>query len=174
MTDTHDHPHWDARHILRHIADADLRRDVLAAFWKHGDLQSKAMATMHLAKSLHFREETIRKMPAAKKAELLAARTASPELEQVFEMALMQYHTHEKNAMLAAFLDFWGVPHENGSIENDEYKTPAAEQVREAVQSLTQFPKRDVAVYLASAGLLMAGEWRDATWPVVEEMVGEE
>jgi hypothetical protein len=164
---------WDARHILRQIADADLRRDVLSAFWRHADLQSRAMALVQLAKALHFREDTLRKMPAAKKADLLASRLASPELEQIFEMALMQYHTHEKVPMLSAFLDFWQIPHENGSIESDEYKTPTPDQVRDAVKSLTQFPKREVVLYLASAGLLMAGEWRDATWPVVDEMVNE-
>jgi hypothetical protein len=162
---------WDARHILRHIADADLRRDVLTAFWRHGDAQSKAMATAQLSKSLHFRVETLRKLPVAKKAELLASRLTSPELEQLFEVALMQYHTHEKSDMLAAFLDHWHVPHENGSIEADDYTTPTADQVREAVAALPQFPRRNAALYLASAGLLMAGEWRDATWPVVDEMV---
>ena len=168
MTDT---IRWDARHILRQIADSDLRRDVLSTFWRHGDAQSKAMAIVQLAKALHFREETIRKMPPPKKAELLASRLTAPEFEQILEMALMQYHTHEKNDMLAAFLDHWHVPHENGAIENDDYTVPTSEQVREAVAALSQFPKRDVAVYLASAGLLMAGEWRDATWPVVDELV---
>ncbi len=161
---------WDARHILRQIADADLRRDVLASFWRHGDAQSRAMAIVQLAKALHFREESIRKMPPPKKADLLASRLAAPEFEQVLEASLMHYLTHNKNEMLAAFLDFWHVPHENGSIENDEYKTPTAAQVREAVTALTQFPQREVALYLASAGLLMAGEWRDATWPVVDEL----
>jgi len=162
---------WDARHILRQIADADLRRDVLSSFWRHGDLQSRAMAIAQLAKSLHFREETIRKMPPPKKADLLATRLTAPEFEQLLEMALMQYHTHDKNEMLAAFLDHWHVPHENGSIESDDYKVPDDAAVREAVAALPQFPKRDVALYLASAGLLMAGEWRDATWPVVDELV---
>lgn len=173
MTQTTSEPttHWDARHILRQIADGDLRRDVLTAFWRHGDAQSKALATAQLSKTLHFRTETLRKLPAAKKAELLASRVTSPDLEQLFEVALMQYHTHEKSDMLAAFLDHWHVPHENGSIESDDYSTPTAGQVREAIAALPQFPPRAVAMYLASAGLLMAGEWRDATWPVVDEMV---
>jgi hypothetical protein len=162
---------WDARHILRQIADADLRRDVLSSFWRHGDAQSRAMAIVQLAKALHFREETIRKMPAPKKADLLATRLTAPEFEQLLEMALMQYHTHDKTGLLIAFLDHWHVPHENGSIETDDFKVPDADAVREAVATLSQFPKRDVAMYLASAGLLMAGEWRDATWPVVDELV---
>jgi hypothetical protein len=162
---------WDARHILRQIADTDLRRDILSSFWRHGDLQSRAMAIAQLAKALHFREETIRKMPPAKKADLLATRLIAPEFEQLLEMALMQYHTHDRSEMLAAFLDFWHVPHENGAIESDDYTPPNAEQVREAVAALPQFPQRDVAIYLASAGLLMAGEWRDGTWPVADELV---
>src|SRR3954462_12664885 len=148
---------WDARHILRQIADADLRRDVLSSFWRHGDAQSRAMAIATLVKALHFREETIRKMPPPKKAALLAKRLTAPEFEQLLEMALMQYHTHDRNEMLAAFLDYWKVPHVNGAIESDDYATPNADQVREAVAALPQFPKRHVALYLASAGLLMAG-----------------
>ena len=167
-----DHAHrWDARHILRQIADADLRRDILSSFWRHGDASSRALAAAQLAKALHFREETIRKMPVPKKADLLATRLTAPEFEQALEMALMHYHTHDKNEMLAAFLDFWHVPHENGSIEADDYPVPNAGQVREAVAALAQYPNRDVAVYRASAGLLMAGEWRDAAWPVVDELV---
>jgi hypothetical protein len=162
---------WDARHILRQIADADLRRDVLSSFWRHGDLQSRAMAIAQLAKALHFREETIRKMPPAKKADLLATRLTAPEFEQVLEMALMQYHTHDRNEMLGAFLDHWKVPHQNGSIEEEEYAAPNSDQVRDAVNTLTQYPKRSAALYLASAGLLMGGDWREATWPVVDELV---
>ena len=168
MTDTANR--WDARHILRQLADADLRRDVLSSFWRHGDAQSRAMAIVQLAKALKFREESIRKMPPAKKADLLATRLTAPEFEQVLEMALMQYHTHDRNEMLAAFLDFWHVPHENGAIESDDYTVPNSDQVREAMRSLPQYPARNVAVYLASAGLLMAGKWRDATWPVVDEL----
>lgn len=161
---------WNARRILREIADADLRNKVLRAFWRYADAPAKALAIVQLSKSLHFRDETIRKMPAEKKAELLASRIAAPEFEQTLETALMQYHTHEQNAMMAAFLDRWGVPHVNGSIESDDYKPPSAEAVRSAVKELS-FDARDVALYLASAGLLMGGEWAGATFPVVDEVL---
>jgi hypothetical protein len=83
----------------------------------------------------------------------------------------MQYHTSQKNEMMAAFLDRWNVPHENGSIESDDYKVPTADQVRDAARELP-FDPADVKIYLATAGLLMADEWREATWPVVEEISG--
>jgi hypothetical protein len=125
----------------------------------------------HLAKALHFREETIRKMPPEKKADLLASRIGVAEFDQFLEMALMQYHTHEKNEMMAAFLDRWNIPHQNGSIEVDEYERPTAGDVREAVKALEgQYARADIRLYLATAGLLMADAWREATWPVVDEM----
>lgn len=165
---------WTARRILKELADTDRRRAILAAFWKHAETHSKLVAQMQLAKALHFRDETIRKMPPEKKADLLGSRIGSPEFDQFLEMALMAYHTHQANKMMADFLDRWGVPHENGSIEADEYKVPDAEQVRAAVKELEgTYDKRDVALYLATAGLLMADEWRDSTWPVVDELIGE-
>jgi hypothetical protein len=44
--------------------------------------------------------------------------------------------------------------------------------VRAAVAELeSTYDRRDIVLYLAAAGLLMADEWRDATWVVVDEMV---
>ena len=163
---------WTARRILKELADSDRRRAILTAFWKHADAQQRMIVQMQLAKALHFREETIRKMPPEKKAELLASRIGVPEFDQYLEAALMAYHTSTQNEMMAAFLDRWQVPHENGSIEVDEYKVPDAEQVRAAAKELTQFDPADVRIYLATAGLLMADAWRESTWPVVEEMGG--
>ena len=163
---------WTVRRILKELADPDRRRAILATFWKTADLQHKLVVQMQLAKSLNFREETVRKMPPEKKADLLASRIGVPEFDQYLEMALMTYHTTEKSQMLAAFLDRWNVPHENGSIESDDYKVPSQDDVRAAVNELTQFDPADVKIYLATAGLLMADEWRDATWPVLDEMGG--
>jgi len=161
---------WTARRILKELVDAGKRRTILAAFWRYGDAQAKLMAQMQLAKALHFRDETIRKMPPEKKADLLASRIGAPEFDQFLEMALMQHHTHEKNALMAAFLDRWSVPHENGSIESDDYTPPTADQVRAAVQELA-LDRDDVRLYLATAGLLMSEGWRNSTWTVVEEML---
>jgi hypothetical protein len=162
---------WTARRILKELADADRRRTILSHFCKHADTHHKLLVQAHLAKALKFREETIRKMPPEKKAELLATRIGVPEFDQFLEMALMQYHTREKRGMLAAFLDRWNVPHENGSIESDDYTPPTAEQVRAAVKELEgEYDRTDIRIYLATAGLLMEEKWREGTWPVVEEM----
>ncbi len=162
---------WTARRILKELADPDRRRAILTHFWKHAETQQRLVVQMHLAKAMHFREETIRKMPPEKKADLLASRIGTPELDQFLEMALMLYHTQEKKTLMAAFLDRWNIPHEDGSIEVDDYPRPTVDQVREAVKALEgQFTRDEIRLYLATAGLLMADEWRDGTWPVVDEM----
>lgn len=162
---------WNARRILKELADTDRRRAILAHFWKHADTQHRLVVQAHLARAMNFREETIRKMPPEKKADLLATRIGFPEFDQFLDMALMQYHTDAKAKMMAAFLDRWKVPHENGSIESDDYTPPTADQVREAVKELeNEYDRTDIRIYLATAGLLMADEWRESTWPVVDEM----
>lgn len=162
---------WTARRILKELADGDRRRRILASFWRHAEPQARATAAVQLARSMKFRDETIRKMPPDKKADLLASRIALPEYEQYGEMALMQYHTHHAAEMMGKLLDAWGITHENGAIGDDEYKTPNVDEVRSAVTSLGDaYDRRDVLLYLASAGLLMGEEWRAATWPVVDEL----
>jgi hypothetical protein len=162
---------YDSRRILKELADDERRRRILSAFWRHADAQSKAVAIVQLARALHFREETLRKMPLEKKADLLGSRVGAHEFEQFVEMALMQYHTHDAVEMLSAFLDLWNIPHVNGSIEVDEYKVPTGGQVRDAVHQLeSRYERADIEIYLAAAGLLMGDEWRDAAWPVVDEL----
>ena len=162
---------WTARRILKELCDSGMRRDVFAAFWKYADPNARALANALLAKAMKFRDETIRKMAADKKAEMLAARISVPEFDQFHEVALMHYHTNRKAEMLGAFLDKWGIPHENGSIEAEEYATPTIEQVRTAAQELApQYGLQNVRLYLATAGLLMGDDWAAATWPVVDEL----
>ena len=162
---------WTARRILKELTDPERRKRVLTAFWRHGDANTRAAAAVQLARAMHFRDETIRKMPPEKKADLLASRIGFPEFDQFLEMALMQYHTRDKAQMMAAFLDRWNVPHENGSIESDDYTPPTAEQVRAAVKELEgEYDRTDIRIYLATAGLLMEEKWREGTWPVVEEL----
>ena len=164
---------WPARRILKELADADLRRNVLIAFWRHAEPHAKLLATAHLAKALHFREETLKKMPVEKKADLLASRIGANEFEEFLEMALMQYHTHEKNEMMGEFLDRWSIPHQSGTIEGDDYARPKVDDVRVAANELgSKHDRRDIALYLASAGLLMDDDWRAAAWPVTDELAG--
>lgn len=166
---------WTARRIIHEIADPSTRKKIALAFWKHGENHSRQVAIYQLAKALRFREQSLKAAPAEKKADLLLSRVSSSEFNECFEMGLMLHHTSEKADLLAAFLDAWGVPHVNGSIETDDYKAPDRAAVAKAVGDLRpRFDLRDIALYLASVGLLMGEgerEWREATWPVVDELM---
>lgn len=161
------------KRIFRELADSDRRRKIGVAFWKHADAQSRAVATAQLAKALHFRDETLRKLAVEKRGEMLAARAGAHEFDEALAAALMHYHTHDQREMLAAFLDEWKIPHVDGSIEGDDTAAPTVDQVRDAVRVLDRFDPRDVAVYLASAGLLMGEEWEKATTPAVDEIAAQ-
>ena len=168
---------WGARQILATLCDADLRRRIVVKFWKQGESHARALAMVHMAKAMRFREETIRKAPAEKKADWLLSRLGAPELNEAFEMALMLYHTAEKTQLMADFLDRWNIPHENGTIETEDYKAPTRADVEAAAAELEpKYGARDIAVYLATAGLLMGAgenEWRDAMWPVVDSLAAK-
>ena len=162
---------WNARRILRELVDADRRRAILADFWRFADSPTRLAAQAQLAKTLNFRELSIRKMPPDKKADLLASRLGTGDFDQFLEEALMQYHTHRANALMGTLLDHWRIPHVDGAIEGDVETAPDAAAVREAVAALpVEFDRGDVRLYLAAAGLLMGDAWREATWGVVDEM----
>jgi hypothetical protein len=166
---------WSARRILKEICSPEKRREVLISFWTTGDQTSRRLAIAHLAKSLRFREESLRKAPPEKKADLLASRIASPEFEEFFEAALLTYHVATRGELMAAFLDEWGIKHTNGSIDEDDYTVPGREAVAASVVRVRESHSLDdVILYLVTAGLVM-GEgmpgWREATWPVVDELL---
>lgn len=163
---------WTSRRILREICDADRRRAILTAFWQHAEPDAQRSALARLAKTLRFREETLRKAPLERKAGLLAAQLDAPAFEESFETALLAYHTGQARGLLAACLDFWHIPHVDGSIEAEDYRPPSPDEVERAVDSLRdRFDIRDLMLYLATAGLLMGAAvpaWRESTWPLVD------
>jgi hypothetical protein len=161
---------WNARRILKELAPAEQRRAILADFWRYAEPEERAAALAYLARKLHFRDVTLRKLPPEKKGELLAARANDPETEHFLGMALMQYHLHRAQPLMAAFLDEWKIPHKNGMIEGD-VTAPDTAAVHAALAALgDRFPAAEARLYLATAGLLMGDDWAEATWPVVDEL----
>lgn len=167
---------WSARRILRELCNADRRLEILTAFWLHADDMSRRIAVSQLAKSMRFREGSMRKLPVEKKAQLLAGRIGSAEYEEFFEAALLSFHLSERKELMAAFLDEWGIAHEDGAIGDEEYQPPSREGVRDAVRALSdRFDRDDILLYLATAGLVMGdadSPWRAAAWAIVDEEAG--
>lgn len=168
---------WSARRIINELATPELRREIVISFWRNAEPQARAAAIAHLAKAMNFRTDFLRKATVEKKSDWLIQRSSLHELHEALEMALMLHHTNTRGEMMGAFLDRWGIPHEAGTIEAEEYAAPDEKSVREAVSELRQrFDLRDIAIYLATAGLLMEGPesaWRESTWMVVDDLAGE-
>jgi hypothetical protein len=168
---------WTARRILTELCDRDRREAVLVAFWRHAEPGSRAVATLELARALSFREVKLRQAPVEKKAAWLLSRLPSPRFTEVFETALMVYHTSAARELMAACLDRWGIAHQDGILEGDEHAPPDESAVEAALGELRErFLLADLLLYLATVGLLMepvrAG-WAAAAWPVVDRHRGE-
>lgn len=166
---------WTVRRILREICDPPRRRAVLASFWKEADTDARDLVASALARNLNFRLDSVRKASPERKAELMGMQLAAPALQEPLQVALVVYHTSTARALVADFLDFWKIPHVDGSIEVEDYPVPDQKAVRAAVDKLAgAHEPRDVALYLATAGLMMGAEeprWREATWPVVDQLL---
>lgn len=167
---------WTSRRILTELCDRPRREAIATAFWQHSEPRIRAVAIAELSRALSFRIESLRKAPVEKKANWLLQRLPNPRFGELFDTALMLYHTHEKADLLGAFLDQWGIPHENGIVEGDP-AAPSPEAVAAAVEALRgRFEAADMALYLATAGLLMEGSqtgWSAALWPEADRLAGE-
>ena len=165
---------WTARRILKELCGTSQRRSILAAFWREAEPDTKNMVIAALARNLNFRLDSIKKATPERKGELLGMQLHIAQFEEPMEIALMLYHTGQAKELLGAFLDSWKIPHVDGSIEVEEYPIPTAAAVaRSSARLKDRFPEADIALYLATAGLLMGRDepkWREATWPEVERI----
>ena len=78
---------WTARKIINELADTDRRQKILTSFWKFGDESARFQAEIELAEALKYRHAKIRKMPIAKKNQLLSTRLGFRDFESHFEAA---------------------------------------------------------------------------------------
>ena len=99
-----------------------------------------------IARTLRFREASVRKLPADKKAGYLAKMT---HIDEILAAGLLQaLHLDRRVPLLGAFLDALGIAHENGLIQEDDVK-PDAEKIGPAAAQLAkQYPAEDVSLYL--------------------------
>ena len=143
---------------------AEQRRRAAAALYATDEAKSEQQQAVQLiAKHLKFRPKTVNALDADKKARYLANVPEIPE--EVAARLLVLYHLAEQRPMMGAFLDAAGIPHDNGSIEEDA-AAPDPTKIREAAATIGRtFPAPDVALYLATLF------WQDpAAWAALADV----
>lgn len=143
---------------------AEQRRRAAAALYATDEAKSEQQQAVQLiAKHLKFRPKTVNALDADKKARYLANVPEIPE--DVAARLLVLYHLAEQRPMMGAFLDAAGIPHDNGSIEEDA-AAPDPTKIREAAATIGRtYPAPDVALYLATLF------WQDpAAWAALGDV----
>ena len=128
----------------------DRRIDAADLFWNDehsADQQLEAVAS--IATHMKFRPKSVLSLAPDTRAKYLA--TLPTMSDAIAARALVNYHLERQRPMMGAFLDLLGIAHENGLINDDNVVKPDAVKVKAAATELaTKFPRRDVALYLAT------------------------
>jgi hypothetical protein len=143
--------------------DTETRASAARALYSKGRGVSDAArleADLAIAHALKFRASAVRKLPLERRIAYLS-RAARPD-DGLAASLLLALHLETRASMLASFLDFLGIPHENGLIREDhELEPPDPSALEAAVNELFEaFPAEEVSLYLASLLAVDRETWR--------------
>lgn len=145
--------------------DPAVRALAAQALYEHdwGEAPARREADLIIARTMRFRDATVRQLPIGKRAEYLATRVR-PE-DPLASSLLLALHLEHRRPLLTDFLDALRIPHENGAIIDDhDLRPPAPESLAAAADKLFRdFPAEQVEVYLASLAALDFGTWGPLT-----------
>lgn len=114
-----------------------------------------------------FRKQTIKQMPDSRLIEIVAR--ASHLTPGILHDVLLALHLTGRTDMLKTFLDLLGIPHSGGVINDGASAATAVQGDRLPVsvtKLLSQYPPRDVWIYLLTLMAMDPGSW-GALRPVV-------
>lgn len=132
------------------------------AFWLDRDSPEIGIQQMEavaaLASRLKFRTRSVQALPVERRAHHLAR--MSDVGDTVATRALIAYHFNHQRALMGAFLDALGIPHDDGLITEDEVTPPDAARLATAVTAVkASFDATDVDLYLRTLSVLDGGTW---------------
>lgn len=148
-----------ATRLWKHLGHED-RLAAAACFFREPAAEMVAMAVSAIAKARHMRPQAARTLAPEAQARALAA-ILDPG-EALSSALLVSLHMGERRALLAAFLDALGLPHEDGILKEDEASpAPLGEQAaRKGVRALAAaFPRTQVDLYLNTLWLQDPEHW---------------
>ena len=129
------------------------------AFWADEEsVPQQAEAIQAIARQLHFRPQSVMKLPPEKLARQLASQLKTSE--SLAGRLLVVYHLACQRPMLEAFLDRLGIAHEQGLISESAASTPDPAALRAAADALrAAFPESDVRLYFRTLAVQDPDTW---------------
>ena len=141
----------------------DLETRVLAgrALYRHdwGQAPTRREADLAIAAGMRFRDAVVRQLPVDKRA-LYVAKNVVPT-DSLAASLLLALHLEHRRAVLGAFLDALGLPHDDGLIAEDHTMSPLddAQLGKAAATLFERFAPVEVEVYLASLVAMDPDTW---------------
>jgi len=133
------------------------------------DPGAAAEADVAIARAARFRLVAVRRLPMEKRRDYLV-RLVRPD-DSLAATLLRAFHLIHRSALLGAFLDELGIPHEDGAIDPDfdlDANRPDAKRLLAATTALdSRFPAEQVELYAMS---LLAMD-REAWSPLQEVLL---
>src|SRR5687767_2985521 len=118
------------------------------SFWQEppSALVPAALAAIIGARKL--RPQAARALPPEQQAKILAS--LQDPGEPLAGLLIAALHLAERRALLRAFLDAAGIPHEDGMLKAESDDVPVSEEtLAKAVKTISaQFPRHEVELYL--------------------------
>jgi hypothetical protein len=150
--------HSTATRLWKHLPPEE-RRLAAAAFFREPSADLAGAALEALVKARHLRPQAARALPPDAQARILAS--VHEPGEPLAQGLLVALHLGERRALLAAFLDALGLPHDNGvlSEEADDGAPVSEERARQARKALASFPPEQVATYFNALWLQDPTRW---------------
>lgn len=129
-------------------------------FWQQPPQELLGTALGAIVKARRLRPQVARSLPPEARARALAM-LLDPG-EPLAAALLVALHLGERRALLVAFLDALGLPHEEGLLgeEADRQPAPTPDAVRSALRPLlASFPAAELSVYLNTLWLQDPERW---------------
>jgi hypothetical protein len=159
--------HPTATRLWKHLTPGE-RLAAASAFFSQPAPELVPSALGALASARHMRPQAARALALDAQARILA--TVLDPGESLSQGLIVALHLAERRALLSAFLNALGMPHEDGLLKEEADALPPVDEprARAAVSALSAFPWPQVEVYLNAlwlqdperwAILEHAGEW---------------
>jgi hypothetical protein len=163
-------PQWSARTIWMELTAVE-QAQAATAYLKHTAKDERGDLYEHLARSMNFRIDTVRKASEKKIATYIVARGTLLGAE--IAAVLRAFRIVCKLDLGNAFLGAVGIKHVTGVFSSDDVTFPSVEEITSAVSAIRpRFEPRDIVLYLKALQVELDGGWA-ALYPAVESIVAD-